>query len=136
MLLRYDGHTPDVILVDAAGRVRRHLQLNATRNNTGMEPVHWDGADAPARLCNGGVLWEPAAGRSIALPGLPEAQGEGRMAWYHCVAADVCGDEREEIVLYNPWSTEVFVYTPHPLDEAAFGGYRPGPRQYNARLMD
>ena len=25
---------------------------------------------------------------------------------------------------------------PAPLDDAAYRGYRPGPRQYNARLMD
>jgi hypothetical protein len=28
------------------------------------------------------------------------------------------------------------LYTPEPLDESAYGGYRPGPRQSNPRLMD
>ena len=136
MVLRHQGHTPAVLIVDGAGRELRRLELNATRNNTGMEPVFWDGPHEPARLCNGGVLWEPLAGRGAALPGLPEPQGEGRMAWYHCIAADVCGDSREEVVLYDPWSTHIYVYTPQPLDESAFAGYRGGPRQYNARLMD
>lgn len=136
MVIRHRGHTPDVLIVDTEGQVVRTLRLNGTRNNTGMEPVLWDGPDEPARLCNGGVLWEPLPGRSIALPDLPEPRRDGRMAWYHCIAADLCGDSREEVVLYDPWSTSIFVYTAHPLDEVAYGGYRPGPRQYNPRLMD
>ncbi len=60
----------------------------------------------------------------------------GRMAWYHCIAADVCGDDREELILYDPWSPQIHVYTPHPLIPDAYRGYRPTPRQYNPRLMD
>ena len=58
------------------------------------------------------------------------------MGWYHCFAADICGDEREEVVVYNPWDKFVAIYTPAPLDEDAYAGYRATPRQYNARLMD
>jgi len=57
------------------------------------------------------------------------------MAWYHCIPANVCGDGREELVLYNPWDPTVFIYTPHPLESAAFEGFRPDARQYNARLI-
>ncbi|MFC1526062.1 hypothetical protein ACFL6X_04535 [Candidatus Latescibacterota bacterium] len=135
MVLRYNGHTPQVMVVDAEGTIVKRLDLNPTRNNTGMEPVFWDGPHR-ARLCNGGTLWDLADGSHVDLPGLPEAEPVGRMAWYHCIAADLCGDRREEVVLYNPWSTTIYVYSPQPLEETAFGGYCPGPRQHNARLMD
>jgi len=39
-------------------------------------------------------------------------------------------------VLYDPQAASVFIYTPAPLDEAAYGGYVHTARQYNARLMD
>ena len=67
---------------------------------------------------------------------IPPAAGPPRMGWYHCVSADLCGDAREEVLLYNPWDKFIYVYTPSPFDEAAYAGYRPTPRQYNARLMD
>ena len=136
MVIRFNGHTPEVILVDVEGRCRGQLTLNTTFNNTGMEPVYWDGPEAPARLCNGNTLWNLATGEGVALPGLPEPEPLGRMAWYHCIPADVCGDAREEIVLYNPWTAKVYVYTPGPLDASSYGGYAPTARQYNARLMD
>ena len=44
------------------------------------------------------------------------------MAWYHCIPADVCGDEREDIILYNPWSPEIWIYTQEPFDANAFAG--------------
>jgi len=101
-----------------------------------MEVVYWDGVDAPALVYNGGMLWRPADGESVAFPGLPAPVGPSRMGWYHCIPADVCGDGREEVVLYNPWDAAIYVYTPFPLVEGAYAGYRAGPRQYNARLMD
>ncbi len=59
-----------------------------------------------------------------------------RIAFYHCIPADVCGDEPEQTVLWDPTASEVFIYTPAPLRPLAFDGYRPGPRQYNPRLVD
>ncbi len=50
--------------------------------------------------------------------------------------ADICGDRREELVVWDPTAASVFIYTPAPLDEKAYTGFRPGPRQYNPRLMD
>ena len=135
-VIRHRGHAPDVILVDAQGAVRNRFQLNASPNHTGMEVVYWRGADAPALLYNGGMLWDPGDATSLALPDLPAPVGPPRMGWYHCIPADVCGDSREEVILYNPWDAAVYVYTPSPLDESAYTGYRPGPRQYNARFMD
>ena len=37
------------------------------------------------------------------------------MGWYHCLAADVCGDEREEVVLSAPYGDAVYIYTAAPL---------------------
>ena len=136
MIIRYNAHRPALMLVDNTGRVVNRFEVNASPNNTGMEAVFWAGPDAPALVYNGGVLWHGTGERFAVLPGLPEPVGPARMGWYHCIPADVCGDGREELVLYNPWDRFVWIYTPAPLDEAAFNGYQPGPRQYNARLMD
>jgi len=136
MLIRYNAHTPEVILVNTEGETLRRFQLNPTPNNTGMEVIYWQGPGAPAALVNGSMLWDPATETAAALPGLPEPQGPHRSGWYHCIPADICGDPREEALLYNPWDRVVYVYTPAELDEAAYTGYRPTPRQYNARLMD
>ena len=136
MVLRYDGHSTAVMVVDTEGSCVNRFDLNPTFNNTGMESVYWKGPGAPAQLCNGDMLWDPIAGRGTPLPELPPPEPVGRMAWYHCIPADVCGDEREELVLYNPWDPSIYIYTPHPLDPDSFAGYRPTARQYNARLMD
>ncbi|MFO7976678.1 MAG: hypothetical protein R6V12_18835 [Candidatus Hydrogenedentota bacterium] len=136
MVLRWNGHTPEVIVVDTDGEIVNEFELNESPNNTGMEPVYWHGPDKPAVLYNGGMLWNPITGEGIALPELPKPERIGRMSWYHCVAANVCGDAREEVVLYNPWERFVYIYTPAPLNESAFADYTPGPRQYNARIMD
>jgi len=135
MIIRYNGHSPDVMVVDTTGEVLKRLRLNSSPNETGMEIVEWDGPGRAHVLYNGGMLWRPMEGTSVALPDLPKPTG-GRMGWYHCIPADVCGDEREELVLYNPWVPAIYIYTPEPLTEAAYAGYHPGPRQYNARLMD
>ena len=93
-------------------------------------------AAPPALLYNGGMLWKGTGQRVATLPGLPPLVGPPKMGWYHCIPADLCGDARDELVLYNPWDRRILLYTPAPLDPAAYRGYRPGPRQYNARLMD
>ena len=136
MAIRYNGHHPDILVADADGRVVRRLRINDSNNNTGMEVVYWNGAGANALLYNGGMLWDLERGTSIILPELPACEPVGRMAWYHCIAANLCGDEREELILYDPWSPEIYLYTPYPFAADAFGGYRPTPRQYNVRLMD
>ena len=144
MFLRYNGHSTGVMLVSNRGKVLRRFQLNAAPNNTGMEAVFWNGRDSPALLANGGELWNHKGESTGPLPGLPkpaspiakqEAPG-WRMPWYHTIPADLCGDAREELLLYNPWDTAVYMYTPTPLDDSRYQGYRPGARQYNPRLMD
>ncbi len=136
MVIRYNGHRPDAMLVGNDGTIIRRFRLNSSPNETGMEVVYWNGPAQPALLYNGGVLFDGHGRRTVEPPGLPAPVGPAKMGWYHCVPADVCGDRREEMVLYNPWAPEVFIYTPEPLTEGAYRGYRPGPRQYNARLMD
>ena len=136
MMIRYQGHAPDVMLVGLGGNVIRRFRLNDSPNHTGMDAVYWNGPDQPAHLYNGGMLWSGQGTSLGVFPGLPEPIGNKKQGWYHCIPADVCGDEREEVVLYNPWDKFVYVYTPSPLRQKAHHQYQPGPRQYNVRLMD
>ncbi len=133
MLLRYRGHGRHVMLVDVEGRVARRWVINSSPNQTGMTEVYWLGRDRPAAVCNGGVLWTGLGERIAALPGLGEPVGPSRMGWYHCIPADLNGDGREEMVIYNPWDRFVSVY--------AAPGYEPGRfvpslRAANPRIMD
>jgi len=136
MMIRYNGHKTDVMLVSLKGEVIRRFKLNVSPNNTGMEAVCWNGPKAPALLYNGGMLWYGNGQKLAVLPDLGKPFGKGRQGWYHCIPANVCGDEREEVVVYNPWDCVIYVYTPAPLEAEKFTGYQPGPRQYNVRLMD
>ena len=136
MAVRYLGHRPDVLVADNDGRIVRRFRLNNSPNETGMETVYWNGFDAPAMLYNGGILFDGNGEPAVALPDLPPPVGPEKMGWYHAVPADLCGDEREDLLVYNPWADAVYIYTPAPSDDTAYAGYVPGPRQYNARLMD
>jgi hypothetical protein len=139
MVLRYNGHTPDVYVVSSSeGKIVSRLSLNASPTNVGMEPVFWYGPDRRALLHNGGWLWDLQHGRGVKLPGLPPPGGGEvhRMAFYHSIAADICGDQREELIVWDPTASHIYVYTPEPLHEATYAGYQAGPRQYNPRLMD
>lgn len=135
LVIRYDGHEPRLMIVSNAGEVLDRFEVLGSPNNTGLEIVRWNGPAGPD------VIYTPAAlvdgrGRRVAdFPELPAPTG-GNQGWYHCFPADVCGDAREEVVLYDPQAASVFIYTPAPLDETAYGGYVHTPRQYNARLMD
>jgi len=139
MVIRNVGHTPQVLLVGSEhGEILARFALNASPTNVGMEPVFWNGPSQAAVLYNGGWLWDLQKQRGGPLPGLPPPAGGAvhRMGFYHAIPADLCGDRREELVLWDPTARFVFLYTNGPLKEAAYQGYRPGPRQYNPRLMD
>ena len=136
MIVRWNGHDPGVRVVDSSGAVIHSFELNPSPNDTGMEIVYWDGPEHAALLYNGGMLWDPIQGKGMPLPDLPTPEPAGRMAWYHCIPANVCGDDREELVLYNPWSAEVYIYTQADSDAGTTSRYRHGPRQFNPRLMD
>ncbi len=139
MVLRYNGHYPDVHVVSSeTGTIVDTFQLNDTPNNTGMEPVYWNGPDSRALLFNGEWLWDLQTQEYVELPGLPAPLGYDvhNMSWYHCIPANVCGDEREEIITWDPAAASVYIYTQQPPDGEEYAGYEAGPRQYNARIMD
>lgn len=136
MMIRYQGHQPEVMLVGVDGKVIRRFTLNDSPNHTGMEVVFWDGPDQAAYLYNGGVLWSGQGNAAHRFTELPTPFGSPRQGWYHCIPANLCGDAREEVVVYNPWDRFVYVYTPYPFVENSFSGYHPGPRQYNVRLVN
>jgi len=135
MAIRYNGHTPDLLIVDNNGEEISRFPLNSSPNETGLETVHWHGETGPDVLYNGGYLFD-GNGNSVPLPDLPPTRGPAKMGWYHCIPGDFCGDNREDLLIYNPWSTDVYIYSPEPLDESVYRGYSATPRQYNARLMD
>lgn len=136
MIIRCNGHEPDVITVANNGVVLHRFVLNDSPNHTGIEAIHWFGAGEPALLYNGGVLWHGDGRKFAELSGLPKPVGDRKMGWYHCIPADVCGDAREEVVIYNPWDSRIWIYTAAGLNTSAYKGYKAGPRQYNVRLMD
>jgi hypothetical protein len=136
MVVRWNGHTPDVILVSNDGQIRRRFRLNSSPNETGMETVYWSGRNNEALLYNGGMLWRGTGEPYAKLPGLPRPAGPAKMGWYHAIPADLVGDEGEELVLYNPWDFSVYIYTGTARGDDARKPYRAGSRQYNARLMD
>ncbi len=135
LIVRYNGHTPHLKAVSRAGKVLQAFDIPRSPNETGIELVYWNGPDQPACVYAPAILLD-GYGRTVAtLPGLPPPSG-GNQGWYHCFPADVCGDTREEVVLYDPYSSAVYIYTPPPLNESAYHRYQHTPRQYNARLMD
>ena len=103
------------------------------RNMDSVAITEWDDGRIRA-ICSGFGHVMDDKGNVILKLGKPV--GPARMGWYHCIPANVCQDEREELVLYNPWDRWIYIYTPSPLRPQAFEGYRATPRQYNARLMD
>ncbi len=139
MVLRNKGHTNDLLLVSSAtGAIVDRLKLNISPTNVGMEPVYWKGSNQAALLYNGGWLWDLHTRKGFSLPGLPRPNGGEvhRMGFYHAIPADLCGDNREELLLWDPTATELFIFTPKPLDESAYSKYFSTPRQYNPRIMD
>ncbi len=139
MILRWNGHKTDVHVVSSANnKIVESFKLNFSPTNVGMEPIYWNGPNRPALLYNGGWLWDVKQKQGRELPNLPPANGNAthRMGFYHAIPADVCGDRREELVLWDPTATDVFVYTPKPFDAEQYKRYRASARQYNPRLMD
>lgn len=139
MVLRWNGHKTDLHVVTSAGnRIVDTFPVNFSPTNVGMEAVYWHGPGKPALLYNGGWLWDVARRTGRPIPGLPPSNGGDvhRMGFYHMIPADLCGDRREEMVLWDPTASSLFLYTAETPDESLYRGYRPTPRQYNPRLMD
>lgn len=134
MLIRYNGHKENVIMVSEDGKILSRFKLNSSPNETGMEEVRWFGHGKESLLFNGGQLWRGDGKLFAKLPGLPKEKGDKKQGWYHCIPVDLCGESGEEIVVYNPWDNKVFIYGQEK--EAKFKKYKTTERQYNVRLMD
>lgn len=136
MMIRYNGHTPEVMLVSRQGNTIRRFRINESPNNTGMEAIYWHGLDAPALLYNGGVLWQGNGEKFSDLPDLPAAKGDKKMGWYHCIPVDAFESPGEELLVYNPWDRCILLYTKPGQAGATPRTFKAAPRQYNVRLMD
>jgi len=139
MIIRYNGHETDVCVVSSAsGTIVDRFKLNFSPTNVGMESVFWNGPDKPALLYNGGWLWDVKQRRGWQLPDLSPPNGNDfhRMGFHHMIPANLCGDRREELAIWDPTAKDIYIYTPTPFNKSQFTGYRAGPRQYNPRLMD
>ena len=135
LVIRYNGHHSDLMVVDKNGQIRNRFRVDETPNNTGLEVIRWHGAEGPELIYSPAALYNSAGDKVVTFPELPTPTG-GKMGWYHCFPADVCGDAREEVILYDPYSDAVYIYTPSPFQPDLFGGYQHTERQYNTRLMD
>jgi len=127
-----------ILVSSANNQIVSRCKLNFSPTNVGMEPVYWNGPDHAALLYNGGWLWDLKTNEGRELPDLPPPNGGDvhRMAFHHAIPANLCGDAREELVLWDPTATEFYIYTPAPLNESDYRRYAPTARQYNPRLMD
>jgi len=135
IVIRYNGHHPDLMVVSNSGEVLSQFCVDESPNNTGLEIIRWHGRKAANLIYSPAALYDGYGQKVVMFPDLLPPTG-GKMGWYHCFPADVCGDEREEVILYDPYSDAIYIYTPSPFDSEAFRGYRHTPRQYNARLID
>ena len=135
LVIRYNGHHPDLMVVDSSGQIRSRFRVDESPNNTGLEVIRWHGPGNAELIYSPAALYDGYGNKVVTFPELPPPSG-GKMGWYHCFPADVCGDEREEIILYEPYGDAVYIYTPEPFDPSRFRGYTHTARQYNARLMD
>lgn len=129
--VRYNGHTPHLLVADEGG-VRSRFTVDESPNNTGLETIHWHGEAGPDLIYTPTALWSGDGARAVELPDLPPPSG-GKMGWYHCIPAPLCGDGRDDLVLYDPWQDAVHIYG---AAGRSFGGYRTTRRQANARIID
>ena len=135
LVIRYNGHHSDLIVVDNTGKIYSRFKVDETPNNTGLEIIRWHGLGNHELIYSPAALYDSEGNKVVTFPDLPPPAG-GKMGWYHCFPADVCGDAREEVILYDPYSDAVYIYTPHPFHPDQYGGYQHTARQYNTRLMD
>ena len=127
-----------LIVSSASNSIVDRFKVNFSLTNIGMKPVYWHSQNKVALFYNGGWLWDVKSKVGRELPNLPPSNGNDvhRMGFYHAISANLCGDEREELVLWDPTARDIYIYTPKPLNKSAYTSYTAGPRQYNPRLMD
>jgi len=133
MAIRYNGHNPDLLIADQKGNIIQRFLLNHSPNETGMEVIHWEGGID--LIYNGGQLFD-GFGNAHSLPNLPPPMGPEKMGWYHCIPGNYCQNSHDDLLLYNPWATDLFIYTTQSDTNTTFSGFKNTARQYNARLMD
>lgn len=137
MIIRWNGHRHDAMLVSQQGEILVRFKLNDSPNHTGLEAVYWRGLDASPLIYNGGMLWDGHGKPVASFPELsPEPVGEFRRGWYHCIPLDIMGDNAEEVLLYNPWERVVRIFRDESTDPSAVKPFRSTERQFNVRLMD
>lgn len=136
MVVRYNGHQPKVLIADRTGQILKRFRIAPTPINVGMETLAWYGPAEPALLISPPGLWDGYGRKRVELPGLPAPSGRARVAWFHCIAADLQGDGSESAVLFDPCTDELFVYGAKPLKAKVPTGYVHTAKQYNVRLMD
>ena len=135
LVIRYNGHHTDLMVVDNDGKIRNRFLVDESPNNTGLEIIRWQEAETHELIYSPAALYNGTGHKVVTFPELPPPTG-GKMGWYHCFPADVCGDAREEVILYDPYSDAVYIYTSMPFQPDLFDGYQHTERQYNTRLMD
>lgn len=135
LVIRYNGHNPDLMVVDNRGQILNRFKVDPSPNNTGLEIIRWNGNGNADFIYSPAALYDGSGMKVVKFPELPQPTG-GKMGWYHCFPADVCGDSREEVILYDPYSDAIYIYTPLPLEPDKYQGYQHTTRQYNTRLID
>ena len=137
MMIRYNGHQPDIHLIGQGGRLIRTFQLNDSPNHTGMEAVYWKGKSNAGFLYNGGFLWTGKGREFCRFTPLPMPPiGPARQGWYHAIVADFCGDDGEDLVVYNPWDSYIYLFTANRKHWNKGKRFHATTKQYNPRLID
>lgn len=134
--LRYRGHRNKIMFVDNGGRILQKFTVDHSPIEVGLTPVYWSGQDQPMLLYSPPALWDGYGQKVVQLAQLPEPSRRGRMGWFHCIPAQLDDSGRESIIVYDPFTDDIFVYGQAPLKQTPPTGYRHTARQYNPRLMD
>ena len=136
LAIRYNGHKEDIMIVDRDGKIRHRFKVDPSPINVGLETVYWFGRHEPALLYSPAAMFNGKGEKIVTLPNLPPASERGRMGWHQCIPADLDGDASDEIVLFDPYTDEVFIYSAANILQDPPTGYRHTERQWNVRLMD
>ena len=136
LVIRYGGHTPHLMAVAETGEVVTRFSVDPSPNNTGLEIIRWDGPDRPSLIYTPAALYNGQGRKVVTFPGLPPPSTSklGNQGWYHCIPADLDGDGRDELILYDIYADSIFIYGATPA--SGHGRYRHTARQWNVRLMD
>ena len=70
LVIRYNGHHPDLIVVDNAGQIQSRFKVDETPNNTGLEVIRWHGIDQPELIYSPAALYDGTGNRTVTFPDL------------------------------------------------------------------